>query len=127
MEFRKIPGLQRRRFWLISLATGTQLAILVYTLGQLLWFPASKVPIGVHVWANAASILFIIACTMVMSWLNYRTRDCAIARHGAICIHCLYDLPQDQAQGTCPECGHAFTARNNRIAWDMYVDPDPNM
>jgi hypothetical protein len=113
-----VPALRRRAIWGFVLAQLPQaLNIAIMFLG--LTYPVLKVPLVVHMWALGVMIVLSMAITIWLGVTNHRIAREAMARNGAVCIHCLYHLPIEDAKGNCPECGHSFSHESNRLAWGL--------
>lgn len=118
MHRRAFPIPAFRRQMLIGLAAGFAPGLLhmAYMLVVLVW-PSMKLPPSLLLWTVGA---MCVLCVLTSIWTTLRQRKtakAALARGGAVCIHCLYLLPTEDDTGTCPECGQTFTKVENRVSW----------
>ncbi len=113
-----VPALRRRAIWAFVLAQLPQLInIAIMFVGMS--YPALKVSMGTQIGALVVMIVLTLGAAIWIGVTSRRINRGAVARDGAVCVHCLYHLPVECAQGTCPECGHTFTHEENRLAWGV--------
>lgn len=107
--------------WMIAVFTAPVAGlVLLYVLGRLLSWPLVAgfwlLPTAAVV---AATLFFSVGAMMECSQRRVERRDLEriIDADGRICLHCRHELAGLPDNGTCPECGKAYTRTQLQASW----------
>lgn len=119
-QFRKTPwrmqSPKQKRSAIFTLAV--PLGMVVILLALIFIFRA---PARFGGWVAVVPVVIIVPASWVGVYLVNRATDDAAdelkAKRFKICSHCRYDLSSHADEGTCPECGKAYTQPDLEKAW----------
>lgn len=113
---RRRAQMERSQLWLV-VSVLVLMASIPLLQGAHVWITGNSLP-GWVIWAVLAGwfvfVITIAGCVLVRAVLLWRP----LIEHGCrLCLRCHYPLPDEPANGTCPECGLGYELKATIAAW----------
>lgn len=95
------------------------LSLALHHLGLIPWHGwLNLVPQSTHAWISAIYLLYgVVALPIIAARWKTQLRAKLKRTNYCLCVECGYELPQDQDQGRCPECGSRYWLNDVRDHW----------
>lgn len=124
------PGRVRRRpkqplgafllFWVWVLCFFGGIAVFVYWIIEEAG-PGGQARLGIGGLVTMAVVLLSWGLLVWRARLLQRLDRKVKAARGAVCLRCHSVLTSEGQEGTCPNCGEAFTLAHNRDVWNKHT------